>query len=813
MAALPLLISLTLLVSNQKVSFAGDTISSTQFLKYGDTIVSSGGTFEMGFFSPTNSSQTQNMFVAICHMEFSAIINADEVSTSYKVYNNSILVRRVLTSSGIEQTYIWEDGKGEWKWNSLPTAPSDVCDKYRFCGAYGSCDRDNYPICGCLNKFLPRDPADFSRGCVHRTPLDCQSGFLKYSGIKLPDTQFSTFNTSMNLQECQQVCFNNCSCTAYSSLDIKNGQNGCLLWFGDLVDIRVLPEEGQDLFIRMASSELDYSSSSNGKKSKLIRLTLSLLTGVLVLSMIFTLVFALCKWRRKETELMLNCEEDQTLFELSTVTRATNNFSLNNKIGEGGYGPVYKARDSITSTQFLRDGKTIISSGGHFEMGFFSSPAGSINRYVGIWYNKISVQIVIWIANRETALTSSSAVLKIIQPGRLVLIDGSNNSTIWSTNASKSVQNPVAQLLDSGNLVVRDADDESPENFIWQSFDYPTDTYFTGMKLGWNFETGPWNGLRLSGSIGIDPDNPHYKFEVYMSPTEVYARYDIFNNWIISTSVLTSSGVLECNPWVKQAQSLASYIKFPSDVCDSYGICGANGICSMANSPVCGCLEKFTKNNTEGEWADWSDGCQRRKSLECKNGTDGFNKYSGIKLPDTKHSWFNKTMNLKECEVTCLKNCSCTAYSSLDIRNGGSGCLLWFNDLIGIRVLSLNGQDIYIRLDSSEIREPITTEGPHPRIPSSKGKKGVLEDRQEIAVKRLSKTSTQGVEEFKNEVVYIAKLQHRNLVKLLGCCIQGEEKLLVYEYMANKSLDTFIFGLLSNLTFICQSSIPLLYFL
>lgn len=98
---------------------------------------------------------------------------------------------------------------------------------------------------------------------------------------------------------------------------------------------------------------------------------------------------------------------------------------------------------------------------------------------------------------------------------------------------------------------------------------------------------------------------------------------------------------------------------------------------------------------------DRSDGCVRKSKLMCGN-EDSFQRYSNLKLPDTQNSWFDPSMTLEECAAKCLKNCSCTAYANIDVKEGGSGCLLWFDDLLDIREYLGSIQDLFLRKASAE---------------------------------------------------------------------------------------------------------------
>ncbi|KAK1375524.1 G-type lectin S-receptor-like serine/threonine-protein kinase [Heracleum sosnowskyi] len=165
---------------------------------------------------------------------------------------------------------------------------------------------------------------------------------------------------------------------------------------------------------------------------------------------------------------------------------------------------------SATENRTIVDGDVIESVGGVFQMGFFS-PGISNYRYLGIWYKKTGPVTVLWAANRENPLTDLSGVLKIDNRGALLLMNA-RNTIIWSTKPGQ-VKNPVAQLLESGNLVVRDENNTNSDGYLWQSFDHPGDALLPGMKLGWDLVKGHERKL-TSWRSDNDPSPGKYSLSI-----------------------------------------------------------------------------------------------------------------------------------------------------------------------------------------------------------------------------------------------------------------------------------------------------------
>ncbi|WOH05692.1 hypothetical protein DCAR_0625112 [Daucus carota subsp. sativus] len=163
--------------------------------------------------------------------------------------------------------------------------------------------------------------------------------------------------------------------------------------------------------------------------------------------------------------------------------------------------------DSISASQSLSGDKTIVSSGGNYELGFFK-PGKSSKYYIGIWFKKVSEQTVVWVANREKPVKNKySSELKIVD-GNLVLFD-EMQAQVWSTETNATFSSLVAVLLDDGNLVLRNG----PSSTLWQSLDYPSDTWLPGSKISYDKRTNKTKTL-TSWKNSEDPAPGLYTLEV-----------------------------------------------------------------------------------------------------------------------------------------------------------------------------------------------------------------------------------------------------------------------------------------------------------
>ncbi|XP_051125769.1 receptor-like serine/threonine-protein kinase SD1-8 [Andrographis paniculata] len=300
----------------------------------------------------------------------------------YNLLNDSIISRLQLITEGLFRLLVWSSSSNSWI--LFVNSPRDFCEQYNRCGANAFCDINRTPVCQCLPGFVPRNnqewvSMDNSNGCVRKVELPCtesDAGYEKVTGLRLPANPSFLAVGMSNI--CRFACSVNCSCNAYA----YSSKGGCLLYASDMLDLQRPAKFGSavnDLFVKMNVTNL-YSTVKGKKNVRPLAIALPIAAALMLLcSCSFYL------WRKKRSkglklesshqnllllELSANSSSDKPrasarngrrevessayelpIFSFSSIVSATKNFSVSNKLGEGGFGPVYKGE--LLNQQFV----------------------------------------------------------------------------------------------------------------------------------------------------------------------------------------------------------------------------------------------------------------------------------------------------------------------------------------------------------------------------------------------------------------------------------------------------------------------------
>ncbi|XP_009112581.1 G-type lectin S-receptor-like serine/threonine-protein kinase At2g19130 [Brassica rapa] len=399
---------------------------------------------------------------------------------------------------------------------------------------------------------------------------------------------------------------------------------------------------------------------------------------------------------------------------------------------------VSSAADTISANFTLSGDQTLLSSNGTFKMGFFK-PGNSANFYIGMWYQELSIQTIVWVANRDKPVSDKNTSVLRISEGNLVLLDG--NNLVWSTGLNSSSAHD-AVLQDDGNLVLRD-DSGSP---LWQSFDHLGDTWLPGAKIRydkrtkksqrltswtssedpspglfsleldestaykilWNGSTqywssGPWNSQsKIFDSVPEMRLNYIYNFSFFSNETESYFTYSLYNHANVSRFAMDVSGQIKQFTWLNNNNQWNLFWSQPRQQCQVYAYCGSFGICNDKSQPFCQCPRGF-RPASQKDWdlKDYSAGCVRSTELQCSRGViNEFLPLTNVKLPDNNSEGL---LGSTSCRSACLGNCSCMAYAHEETSNR---CLMWSNDVLNLQQLeedNSEGSMFYLRLSASDM--------------------------------------------------------------------------------------------------------------
>ncbi|KAJ9703999.1 hypothetical protein PVL29_005330 [Vitis rotundifolia] len=448
-----------------------------------------------------------------------------------------------------------------------------------------------------------------------------------------------------------------------------------------------------------------------------------------------------------------------------------------------------------------------VSPSGHFAFGFYPQDTGFA---VGVWLVSQSGKTVVWTANRDDPPVSSNTALEFTRNGKLLLRTGPGEEITIADVAESATS---ASMLDSGNFVLFG---DNSSFIIWQSFQNPTDTLLGGQNLSNILSSSKTESPAIGGfflslqsggrivsypyKMGISED-PYWTVDARdLNDKGLLSSYDATSNiltlasnissddakneTIIYRATLDVDGVLRLyshsfgNSNISTVSIMWSAFKNP---CDVKGLCGVNGLCSSNGTNAnCSCVPGFVSIN-------------REKYLGCYR---SFNNEEGCRGQEPE-SLYNIT-TLINVKLILILASSLGSIAFLCALVAVSSFFIYRSQVHRYRKLSENAMEEFTLRSFSYNDLEKATDGFREELgrgPFGAVYKGTIaQGNRTIAVKRLEKVVEEGEREFQAEMTIIGRTHHRNLVRLLGFCMQGSKKLLVYEYMSDGSLADLLFN-------------------
>ncbi|GMP60073.1 hypothetical protein CsSME_00023090 [Camellia sinensis var. sinensis] len=366
--------------------------------------------------------------------------------------------------------------------------------------------------------------------------------------------------------------------------------------------------------------------------------------------------------------------------------------------------------DTLGVGQEMKDWEHLESSNVQFQLGFFSSPSGSTNRYLGIlaqeFYYPNETYEVVWVANAANPLTDSSGVLKITQEGTLMINDSRGISITLNSEkylGMPSINNMSARLDDSGNFVLR----SSGGNILWQSFDHPSNVWLQGMKLGlFDLKSGKpqhrfltsWSSLEDPDTgdftLGIDENQNNTKQLVVWKRGVVYWSSGFWNGYnfnLLSEHDLSydlGNFSLNFSYFSNENESYFTYNSFYQS--NIWFRLDSSGVLYLCHYSSC---DKAVVNCNPDQGDTVSTGCVMPKPSKCIDG-DVFKETRQLMKPYLYLP--NSSLGLSDCKEICRTNCSCEAYASLN-PSDGSGCIFYQGLYEGPKYTWSNASVLYVR--------------------------------------------------------------------------------------------------------------------